>query len=361
MGTIIQIFFASKVETRHKSSANDRIRSVESVSFGGLIADLTRAKFLVGVDLGGTWIRAALADRDANILEKSREAVNVSDSTAIGRQIVRSVLFLCKRRHIEPKSMIGVGVASAGPLIMKQGVLIRPTNLPFEKVLITEPVSRELGVPCFLINDCSGAALAERRFGAAKGIENFVYVTISTGIGAGAIVNDTLLHGKDGNSHEVGHFTIDYTGRLICGCGRRGHWEAYCSGKNIPNFVRMRYEETDPETTKKSLLSRKNLSKLTAADLFAHAKAGDSLATQLVEEIGALNAIGFGNVVSAYDPALITVGGTVVLRNSDAVLTPIKKSLPEHSSSRPPKIAVTSLGEDAVTYGAIASVLESVT
>src|SRR4030067_557708 len=109
---------------------------------------------------------------------------------------------------------------------MSKGMLITPPNLPFDVISLTDPLKRELKVPVSLINDCAGAALGETTFGAAKGVENFVYITISTGIGGGAIVNGTLLLGKDGNGHEVGHFVIDYDGRLTCGCGKKGHWGA---------------------------------------------------------------------------------------------------------------------------------------
>jgi glucokinase len=83
---------------------------------------------------------------------------------------------------------------------MERGILVKPTNMPFDKVLLSEPVKEALGVPACLINDCAAAALGETTFGIARGIENFVYITISTGIGGGAIVNGTLLLGKDGNS-----------------------------------------------------------------------------------------------------------------------------------------------------------------
>jgi glucokinase len=167
--------------------------------------------------------------------------------------------------------------------------------------------------------------------------------------------------GKDGNAVEVGHFTIDFRGRLRCGCGKKGHWEAYCSGRNIPNFVRMRLEEIDKKIVTRSLLFKKvkgNLSKLSSEDIFNVAKSGDDLSLQLIEEIGNLNAIGFANVINAYDPSLITVGGTVTLKNKKLVLSPIKKYVKNYALNRLPKIMVTPLGEDVGMYGAVATVLK---
>jgi glucokinase len=95
------------------------------------------------------------------------------------------------------------------------------------------------------LNDCAAAVLGERHFGAGKGLENLAYVTLSTGLGGGAIVDGHLLIGKDGNAVEVGHITIDPGSSLICGCGSPGHWEAYSSGSNIPNFVKHSLRDDD--------------------------------------------------------------------------------------------------------------------
>jgi glucokinase len=322
---------------------------------------LTKGGHWIGVDLGGTWVRVVLSDGKGNFVEKANEKVDKSSSEAISSQIVRLTRFLCEKHGFAVNAIRGVGIASAGPLMQEKGVLIKPTNLPFDLVPLTKPVSEKLGVPSCLINDCAGAALGEKTFGAAKELDNCVYITISTGIGGGAIVNGTLLLGKDGNGHEVGHFVIDYEGRLTCSCGKRGHWEAYCSGRNIPNFVRMRIKDVpQKEARESSLLERLggDLSKLTAADLFAAAKEVDSLSLRLVNEIGVLNAIGFANVINAYDPSLITVGGTVTLKNKKMVLSPIKKYVKDYAVNRVPKITVTPLADEAGLYGAVAAALK---
>ena len=322
---------------------------------------LPERKYIIGVDLGGTWVRVALSDEKGKIMEKMQEKVDVSSEKAISNQIVKIVRVLCNKSGVDVTSLEGVGIASAGPLDIKEGALINPTNLPFDYVPLTRPISEQLGVPTFLINDCAAAVLGERIFGAGKGIDNLVYITIGTGIGGGAIVDGRLLLGKDGNAVEIGHITIDYEGRLECGCGKRGHWEAYCSGRNIPNYVRMRLEEVDEELKRQSLLFKKikgELSQLSSQDLFEAAKRGDKLSLQLVEEIGVLNAIGFANVINAYDPSLITVGGTVALKNEELILPPIRKYVKNYAVNRLPKIIVTPLGENIGIYGGISIVLK---
>jgi glucokinase len=319
---------------------------------------LVKGEYWIGIDLGGTWVRVAISDEKGSFVAKTSEKVDKSSARAISDQMVRLTRFLCNKQGLNTKSLRGVGIVATGPLVQQEGALIHPTAIKFDYVPLTKPVSEELGTPSCLINDAAGAALGEKMFGAAKGFENYAYITISTGIGCGAIVNGTLLLGKDGNAHEVGHLVIDYDGRLTCGCGKRGHWEAYCSGSNIPNFIRMRLKDTPEEAVKESLLFKRiggDLSKLTASDLFTAAKKADNISVKLVEEIGVLNAMGFANVVNAYDPSLITVGGTVTLKNKNMILSPIKKHVKDYVINRIPKIMVTPLGDDVGLYGAIAA------
>jgi len=325
------------------------------------VKNLSKAGHWIGVDLGGTWVRVVLSDEKGNFVERIGEKVDKSNAEAISKQIARIVRFLCSKHDFQVKAVKGVGIAATGPLIQVEGVLIKPTNIPFDLVPLTKPVIEELGISACLINDCAGAALGENMFGAARGLENFVFITIGTGIGCGAIVNGTVLLGKDGNGHEVGHFVIDAGGKLICGCGKPGHWEGYCSGRNIPNYVRMRIKETPQEAVKQSLLLKRvggDLSKLAAADLFASAKERDSFSLKLVNELGVLNAIGFANVISAYDPSLITVGGTVTLKNKRMILSPIRKHVGEYTVNRVPRIVITPLGDDVGLYGAVATAIK---
>jgi glucokinase len=322
---------------------------------------LSKIGHWVGVDLGGTWLRVVLSDEKGNFVDRIREKVDKSSAEAISEQVVRIIRFLCKRYGFQIKILRGVGIAATGPLIQDEGVLTKPTNIPFDLVPLTKPVSEELGIPACLINDCAGAALGENTFGAAKGLDNFVFITIGTGIGCGAIVNGTLLLGKDGNGHEVGHFVIDSEGKLTCGCGKPGHWEGYCSGRNIPNFVRMKIKEIPREVVNRSHLVKRvggDFSKLNAADLFDAAKQHDGLSLKLVDELGVLNAMGFANVISAYDPSLMTVGGTVTLKNKRMILSPIRKYVGKYTVNRVPKIEVTPLGEDVGLYGAVATAMK---
>jgi len=316
-------------------------------------------RLAIGVDVGGTNVRIVLGDETGRILTKFSEKTNKKKGPeCVSNQIIKMIHSL-QKENPEAKKAIGIGVGSAGPLDLKKVGLMKPTNMPYDFVPLVEPLKDAYKLPTYLLNDCAAAVLGEKYFGAGKEYSNVAYITISTGIGGGVYVDNHLLTGKDGNAHEIGHFTIDSKGRLRCGCGKRGHWEAYCAGSSIPNFVRLLIEEKKPKELIGSLLLKavnKDLSQLTTKTLFDAAKAGDPLSIRLVEEIGILNAIGFACVTDAYDPSIITVGGAVALNNADMVIAPIKKYICDHARNRLPEIFLTSLGEYVVAHGALGMV-----
>ena len=316
-------------------------------------------KIAVGVDLGGTNVRVALGDENGRILAKiSERTEKTRGPEGISEQIARIIRYL-EEKEARKGEIIGIGIGSAGPLDLRRGGLMRPTNIPYDFVPLIEPLEDTFHLPTYLLNDCSAAVMGERFFGAGKKHENLAYITLSTGIGGGIYVDGHLLIGKDGNATEIGHFTIDFEGRLICGCGRRGHWEAYCSGNGIPNYVRLLLSQRRREEIEDSLLMRTvkgDLNLLTAKNLYDCAKAGDPLSLELAEKIGVLNSIGFACVIDAYDPSLITVGGSIALRNESLVIDPIRRNVGEHARNRVAEIMITPLGEDVVLYGALAMV-----
>lgn len=315
-------------------------------------------RYVIGVDLGATNVRVALADVKGRFLLKVKDETSKRSQGAISEQIARMTRFLCKSAGVNLSEVRGICVASAGPLDLGRGGIVGGANFLFKYIPLVEPIRDELKIPVRLLNDCTASVLGEREFGAGKNIENLVYISLSTGIGGGAIVDGHLLVGKDGNAVEIGHLTIDLEGRLQCGCGKRGHWEAYCSGRNMPNFVRLRLDEIGWERVKDSLIYKnpeQESMKLSSEAIFTAAKRGDGLALELLDEIGRLNAMGFASVANAFDPELITVGGAVALKNRRLVIGPIKRYVKDYIICRPPKIMPTPLGEDTGLYGAIAA------
>ncbi len=315
---------------------------------------------VLGVDLGATNVRVALSDAEGRILLKKTGRTTGGTGRDVVRQIVEMGRNALSSLELTDRSLKAVGVGSIGPLDLKKGLIVNPPNLRVGIIPIVEGIEKHFNAPVRLLNDCVAAVLGEKRFGAGRNMENIVYVTISTGIGGGAIVDGHLLLGKDGNAHEVGHIVVDKEGLLECGCGKRGHWEAYCSGTGMVNYAKLLLKEWCVDFNKSSLrkLFQEDFSNAAPKMLFEAARGGDEMALRIIGEIGLLNAIGFANIVNTYDPELITVGGSVALFNSELILEPVKKNIPKYAINRLPEITITPLGEDAVLYGALAAALE---
>lgn len=300
----------------------------------------------VSVDIGGTKIRVCVGEASGRVLwRKAAEMPLPPDVDRYVEEVVTRVREGVE--HVpEGKAVAGIGVASVGPLDIKRGGMASPANLPYESVPLVGPLQAALGSRVLLMNDANAAALGESVFGAGKGVSDMVFITISTGIGGGAIVDGHLLIGKDGNAAEIGHLVVDSSERLTCGCGRKGHWEAYCSGKNIPKFAAFLAEGVpgvERDDTSPSILKA--------------AAAGDPFATRVVGEMGKLNALGVANVVNMFDPSLITIGGGVALNNRELVLGPIRGLLPSLAINRVPRVVITPLGDDAGLMGGLALAL----
>ena len=320
--------------------------------------------YAVAVDLGATNLRVALGLRDGSFVAKKSEPTDTaSGNLAISRQIIRMAKSMQEENRLPKERLRGIGIGSIGPLNPRKGGIDKPANIPqYDFIPLVKPLHGEFGVTVTLLNDCAAAVVGEKEIGAGVREENLVYITISSGIGAGVYVDGHLLLGKDGNAHEIGHMVIDSEGKLACGCGRRGHWEAYCSGRNIPNYARLLLRQWGVDAFKKSLLYYRtsgDLSNLAAKTVYECAAQGDELCARLLEEVGRLNAVGFANVVNLYDPSLVTVGGSVTLNNPAVTLEPVVAHIGDYLFNRAPKIQVTELGEDIVLCGALVAAFGS--
>jgi len=300
----------------------------------------------LAVDIGATNIRLASGDQSGLRTRLSEETDRGNGPLGVSAQIIRMA------HELEMDSIESVGVGSIGPIDNTSGSIVDTPNFPFKEIPVTEHLREEFHTPVSLLNDCAAAVLGERHFGAGIGLDNLAYITLSTGLGGGAIVDGHLLIGKDGNAVEVGHITIDPGSPLICGCGSPGHWEAHSSGNSIPNFVKSMLRDEDGSSLLFELAGG-GLEGLNAEVLFEAAKEGDATALRIVGEMGRVNAVGFANVVNAYDPELITIGGSIALNNPELILAPILENIDRHLINRKPRIMITPLGEDVVLYGAL--------
>ncbi|MDE1828034.1 MAG: ROK family protein [Candidatus Micrarchaeota archaeon] len=293
---------------------------------------------LVGIDIGGTKTRVAVVAVDLEEYTIIRKTVENTDLGKLAKQIKRTI---DGERGIE-----NISICAPGPMNAKAGILLNPPNLDVKNFKIVKEVEREFGAKASLINDCAAAVVAERFLDNKRNLKNIVYVTLSTGIGAGVILDGKLVWGKDGNAHEVGHMTVDFNSTLRCNCGAYGHWEAYAGGNGIPRYAKQLLE-TEWKDAHSILRGRK----ITAKYLFESYRL-DRVSAEIVDRISRINAIMVANMINAYDPELVRLGGSIMLNNREILMDGIRKRTALHTINRMPKIEVTRLGDDAGFLGA---------
>jgi len=200
-----------------------------------------------------------------------------------------------------------------------------------------------------VLNDAVAGAVAEHRLNGTD--SNVVYLTLSSGVGAGVVVGGSVLRGRGGNAAEVGHLILDPDSDRRCGCGGRGHWEAFTGGENIPAYAQA-IAASEQITTDLSLDET-----LSAEQLFEHYGA-DPLATETIDRIGEWNIVGVVNLVHAFAPDRIAVGGTIALQNPTLVLEPIVRTLGGRLTVDRPSIHLTEFGDDIGVLGAAEYAIE---
>lgn len=308
----------------------------------------------LGVDLGATTIRAAVGDRAGRVSGAHRSRTPRGPTgVAVTEAVLDGVREACADAGVAPAAVVGAGVGAIGPLDRDAGDVVDPSNLPagVGRVPLVGPLRTLLSTDRITLhNDATAGAIGERFFGDGTG--NLVYLTLSTGVGAGAVVDGHALDGWQGNAAEIGHVTVDPGDGRACGCGGRGHWEAYCGGANVPGYARDLY---DGEST--ALPVAEADARLDAADVFDADAAGDGFATRVVDRLGRWNALGVAAAVHAFAPQVVAVGGGITRNNPERVLGPIRERLPEHVATTVPEVRLADEDGDAVVKGALASAI----
>ena len=261
-------------------------------------------KLYVGVDLGGTKIYTALANENGEVLKEIITPTEASKGyEKIVDKIKDGIRFVVSEVGID--SIRAIGIGSPGPLEVKKGIIAEPPNLPFRNYNIVETLENEFKVKVYLDNDANAATLAEHTFGQGIGTENMVFITASTGVGAGAILNGKLYRGSTSNALELGHTTVKYDGDK-CGCGNRGCVESLASGTAIKKIADKKLLDEKIETT------LRNYDVITSKEVFEEAASGDKVSKEIIRETIGYLGVAVANAANSFDPDLIVLGGGVI-------------------------------------------------
>lgn len=309
-------------------------------------------KYCFGIDIGGTTIKCGLFTDQGNCIDKWEIVTRKEDG---GEKVPQDVADTIKAKMIERNlskdSIIGVGIGVPGP-ITEDGTVLKCANLGWGIFNVNEKMSQLTGLKVASGNDANVAALGEMWMGGGKGYDNVVMVTLGTGVGGGVIINGKIVAGSNGAGGEIGHITIDPNEEDTCGCGGHGHLEQYASATGIVRMANKRLKKDEQPS------SLRELSEITAKDIFDHAKAGDQVASELVEKLGKYLGLALSHVAAAVDPQVFVIGGGV--SKAGKVLIDV---IEKHYNSNiifalaNKEFRLAELGNDAGIYGCAKMVL----
>jgi glucokinase len=314
----------------------------------------------IGIDIGGTTIKGALVDRDGNWSDEIRiETATVDRGPGMLDVLVRIVAEIIEKEG-GIKNIRGVGIGTPG-FVDRNGTIIgKAVNLPgWEGTRLYGPIRERFGLNAVAANDATAAALAEARFGAARGVENAVFFFLGTGIGGGIVSGGRLQYGSRGMAGEFGHLSIDYEG-LPCGCGQKGCVERYASGPAIVYWAQSICGSRDVERTDFVKRVGAQGEPLTAKLVYEFVNKGDAVALRLNDFVCDRLARAIGAVITMLSPNRVVLGGGVMMAGQVIVDT-VKKHLPRYSLPETLQncdIRSAQLGEKAGVIGAGALVFE---
>jgi len=269
---------------------------------------------IIGVDIGGTKVAAGLVDGNGKILLHARQPMVAAGEPEDALKAVTTAIdsLLSQLPAAQAKREFqGIGLCAPGPLDPQTGVVINPPNLPcWRNFPLAAKVADIYHLPVKLDNDANAAALAETRWGAARGFNYVFYTTIGTGIGTGIVFDRRIYHGHTGAAGEGGHMTIDFRGP-ICGCGKPGCIEAFAAGPAIAARARARLAAVHSSRSLMHDLVQGKLEDVTSETVGKAFASGDALAGDILHEIVGFLTVWLGNVVDLLDPDIIVMGGGV--------------------------------------------------
>ena len=322
-----------------------------------MMAEHKENKFILGVDVGGSKIAAAVATTQGKILARG---YNPTSAQAGPNIVINRILVTMEetlsRSKVDAAQLSGIGIGVAGIIDSENGKVIFSPNLPgWRELPLKDIVQQHFGILTYLANDASLAALGEWSFGLGRKVANLIYVSVGTGIGGGIIVDGNLYTGASGAAGEIGHMTVDVNGQR-CNCGNTGCWETLASGTALAREAVKRIAQGEQTTIMK--LVDGDMSQIDAKIIFEAAQQGDELANELISRLGFYLGVGLANLVNIFNPELILIGGGVAKMN-DLLLQPAISVVKERAfeiEANIVEIRPALLGDDSCLLGAVALV-----
>ncbi len=308
--------------------------------------------YRIGVDLGGTNIAVGVVDESMKIIGRGKVKTRCPRPAAeIFDDIALAVDMAVKDAGISMDDVVSVGVGTPGSVNKSNGYIEFANNLDFNQVPAKEMLEERIGKPVYLDNDANCAALGEAIAGVGNGVENFVAVTLGTGVGSGIIVNGKIVVGVNYCAGEMGHTVICIDG-IPCNCGRKGCWEQYSSATALISQTKEAMKKNPDSIMWEMTGGIDNVSGRTAFDAM---RKGDEAGKAVVDKYIYYLSIGICNIINTLQPEIICIGGGVS-HEGDYLLKPLQKYIEEQRysiySTKQTQIVAAQLGNDAGIFGA---------
>ncbi|MFZ3085427.1 MAG: ROK family transcriptional regulator [Candidatus Hydromicrobium sp.] len=333
----------------------------ESTSSGGKKAVLlqfnVRAGYIVGVMIGVKTIRIALTDLGSNIMEIIKVPTEEwLGPDAVIDKLVKNLKKIIRTSKVNKEEIIGIGVGATGLVDSKKGLVIFSPNLDgWNNIKLKEIVEEKIGLPTFIENECRVQAIAEKKYGLAKDVKNFVCVETGTGIGTGVFIDNKLMTGDKGMAGEVGHIITDLAGDRMCHCGNTGCLETLCS---ISSLI----EDIMADIRKSGKFVDYGGRKLKMEDLYRLYEHGDKIVTGNVEKNAEYLGIGISNTIKMFNPELIIIHGEII-KFGNKYLSKVRESVSKKTFPKVKdnyNIQFSKLGENVGLIGATSIVFNSI-
>ena len=310
--------------------------------------------YYIGIDVGGTNLKAGLVDEQGNILATQKiKIATVADQDTLAWTLVSMTQELAKTAGVTLDQIASVGLGVPGTVDIHSGSILYTCNLPLRNVPIRKLFHGYLGMPIYVENDANCAALAEYFVGAGRNSKRFVTITLGTGIGGGIVHNGKIYHGANGMAGEVGHMSIALDGEP-CPCGRKGCWERYASASALKRLT-ARIMEENPGSILEQVV-QENDGHVSGQSAFIAARRGDPVGQLVCDTYIDYLTAGIVNVINIFQPDTLAIGGGVSNEEDEQLLIPLQKRVLQESipcsRDKMTKIVKAELGSRAGIIGA---------